>query len=65
MLREDLIEWLAKYDALESKPMVSDTINSLIGIFKQNNYVEVRKGDIYWTRESLSAPDWAAKYYKE
>ncbi len=28
-------------------------------------YVKVRKGDIYWTREQLSAPDYAGEYYKE
>lgn len=27
-------------------------------------YKQIREGDIYWTREQLSAPDWSAKYYK-
>jgi len=37
MIREDLIKWLAVYDALENKPLVSDTIDSLIKVFNQND----------------------------
>ncbi len=33
MLREDLIKWLANYDALKSKPMIQDTLDSIIDIF--------------------------------
>lgn len=65
MLRDDLIQWLAKYDALTNKLMVTDTIDEIINIFVNNNYKQIRKGDIYWTKEQLSAPDWSAKYYKE
>jgi len=39
MIRDDLIKWLAKYDDLEDKPLVSDTIDSLIRLFKQNNCI--------------------------
>lgn len=36
-----------------------------VGEWHPDRLVNVRKGDIYWTREQLSAPDWAKDYYKE
>jgi len=67
-LRVELIKWFVSYDTKvesHSPPSVSETLDSIIAVFKNANYVQIRKGDLYWTKEQLSAPDWAAKYYKE
>jgi len=37
--------------------------DQVLTLIKEAGYVKIRKGDIYWTREQLSAPDWATKYY--
>jgi len=30
-----------------------------------HDYVKIRKGDLYWSKEQLSAPDLAREFYKE
>ena len=37
----------------------------IITLVKEDGYVKVRKGDIYWTREQLSAPDYAKEYSED
>ncbi len=40
-------------------------VRLILEVLESHGYVRVRKGDIYWTREQLSAPDYAKDYYKE
>ena len=57
-------ETLAELSSLTEHDKVPTKLE-LDRFIKSQGYVLIRKGDIYWTREQLSAPDWSAKYYKE
>lgn len=37
----------------------------IITLVKEDGYVKVRIGDIYWTREQLSMPDYAKEYSED
>lgn len=53
------------FEAKRCTNMYREADQILALIKEANGYVQIRKGDIFWTREQLSTPDWAAKYYKE